>query len=348
MAKAGSQFVKIGTPETPLYQWHCPDWWTFREHDRFRKRWNELTYSPTPEPETLALAWMAAGLEILLGHSTLALEQTTAINRDHIQDVATLANELAMAAVGDSGAWRFLRRSGLVTLALLLAPESGLGSVFVGDFLSLAGDFKRTITEEEMVRQRVGRWRAKRLATALVEEGKASWFEAAIQPEDSIDSLVEWLRQASAGFGSLEAGNDTQQALSPDETRKLKDAFLQSGFVTRRNESLNRYFKSAERKAEALAKRVSENRSRQIQEELGVLQEFTDLLFEIKKAGMDLSSIFGNYLPAFDRIDYHRQSLKALAEGIHAFNEIGEGMFCPTRDEALSASAKDLDDVLAP
>ena len=353
MAKAGSQLVWIGTPESgPLFQWHCPDWSTFREHDRFRKRWNELAILYSFTLETRALAWMIAELEILLDRPTPT--HTAPESWETRNEVAKLADELAERAKGESISKerRSLLKSGLVTIALLLAPESGLSSDFVRDFLEIAGTFKQRILEDAEVSRRIKWWRTRRLATVLNLEETNICLEAELDPYGSIDYLIEWLQGIANAL--IDATNITRSKIYGDKIgifqKNVLDKMWETLTLTKADFTeveLDFYLKEMHEKISDFASHIKQKKRLSWtpeKKDVSIILGLADFLKStdleaLEELGIRFNQAVCNRVETFS----HHQTVQLFL--IPPFNALGDGTLCPTREDAKGALRIDLNSV---
>lgn len=139
-----------------LVIWRTPEWWTFRDFERFAYHWSR--HSDQCDGR-YGLAWMAAILEVVLdeacqpGASGLTLKRLTGfLNR-------------LMREKPERTARALIRHSAMEVIARLLAPESVSGIEISG----FAGFLKKIIEPE--VKTRIREARARRFLEALDARG---------------------------------------------------------------------------------------------------------------------------------------------------------------------------------
>jgi hypothetical protein len=104
-----------GSSRIPTVIWPTPEWWGFREFERFDRHWNLHLDKCGGD---FGSAWLAAIIEVVLDQGCVPGPRGLAPKR-----LAELADKLAQETPV-RGARHVIRRSTLVAIGLLLAPES--------------------------------------------------------------------------------------------------------------------------------------------------------------------------------------------------------------------------------
>lgn len=119
-------WVNTATGGDPLIEWPKPEWWTFRDFERFAEHW--CAHVDRPQRH-YGFAWLAAMLEVVMNEP--CRPGPDGIAKERVADL--------VGGIVDERPWhaarRLLRRSVIESVALLLAPEymSGVRIEDVGD-----------------------------------------------------------------------------------------------------------------------------------------------------------------------------------------------------------------------
>jgi len=178
--------------EEPLIRWHVPEWWTIRESDRFLQHWQGHANNVTNVDE-LAWAWLAAQLEVLMDESYLPGSPGRSPARVR-KLLERLAKEKPIRF-----ARNYLRKSALVRMALLLAPESGCSESLANDLLEdEKSAFAEAITK---LAERIRLWRAE--SFRLLSRQDRQIDSESIRLLSAL-SPIEAIRVAEDGLGQFE------------------------------------------------------------------------------------------------------------------------------------------------
>jgi len=170
-------------------EWHLPEWWTLREFERWQGHY-EFYAQTAGSTDDLIRAWLAAVLDVVLdrhwgGHEGMG-------DRRLQEDLAALAAERP-----ERFARKYLRLSALVTISLLLAPESSCSASLAGSLAGEDGPFWSALDDALVSRIRL--WRARTYADAW-QRGDRTLTPAltrllsALSPDEAVVGAIHLLR----------------------------------------------------------------------------------------------------------------------------------------------------------
>jgi hypothetical protein len=188
--------------ERCVVPWHLPEWWTLRELERFASHW-EAHASNSVSADDHICAWLAAQLEVLLDIPLDLSSPERGLGRlRHL--LGQLAHEEPVRF-----ARKYLVDSALVSIALLLAPESGCDVATARALLGSRFILLHRLSDQ--MKERVRDARARTFATAMQDElsGPPTALLAAVNPELAID--ITWKR-----FRSILQSDEFLRPKSPE------------------------------------------------------------------------------------------------------------------------------------
>lgn len=229
--------IHWGAPrdERLAVEWNQPDWWTFRDRERFAAHWNRHLEQADGR---YSRAWLTAMLEVLMDQECIA----GALGEQSSRILPFLEDLLRETPKRE--ARRVLRESALVVITLLLAPEAGCTPSDAKEVLSLPG-FGSALSSDLATRVRI--WRARAYHAARQDEARTAGsyeLRCRISPSLALEEARTDLRELSPKGSEL---SDDQLVLGAKQTgreTKVKGRGSESAFIDAMSRALKHPFKN--------------------------------------------------------------------------------------------------------